>query len=85
MANRKTLGCGSCSFESRNPKLLSPTTPVIRLGVGFEGALRLKAAIDECVMRLNQYNRSSSAGRQSKLELVIYLNKKRIQIVGARP
>ncbi len=85
MANRKTLSCGSCSYQQRNPKTLSPSTPVIKIGVSFEEALKLKAAIDECVMRLNQYNRATSSGRQSKLEMAVYLDKNRIQILGAQP
>ena len=83
--SKKTKGCGSCNFDSKNPRSLSSNTKVVKLNEGFEDALKLKAAVDECVMRLNQYNRASSAGRKAVMEMLVYFGKKRIQVLGNKP
>ncbi len=83
--SKKTKGCGSCNFDSMSPRSLLSNTKVVKLKLGFEEALKLKVAMDECVMRLNQYNRASSAGRKAVMEMVVYFDKKRIQVLGDRP
>lgn len=82
--SKKTQSCGSCYFVGMNPKAISATTKVIKLKVDFEGALKLKAAIDECVAWLNKYNRASSAGRNSRMEIAVYVEKERIQVLKGK-
>lgn len=79
---KKTTACGSCNFASTSPITLQANTKVVQVTLGFEDALKLKTAIDECVLRLNGYNRSSREGRRAQLKLVVYFTKERIQVLG---
>jgi hypothetical protein len=51
---------------------LSPDTRVLNVTVGFEDALKLNLAIDECVRQLNRYNRALHSGRQMGVSLIIF-------------
>lgn len=78
----KTFGFGGCTFARTSPKLdaLSPATPMLNISIPFEEALKLSLAVDECIRRLNSYNRATRAGKRSGLNLAIHLSKGRITI-----
>ena len=86
MANTllKKEACGSCSFDVVNPKDVPTKIKVVNVNLKFEDALKLKAAVDECVIRLNRLNRSTSAAKKSRLKLVTYFGKKRIQVIEVK-
>lgn len=82
----KTFSFGGCDFGRTSPKLqnLSPTTKVLNVEVGFEEALKLHLAIEECIRKLNSYKRSTTAGKRSALNLAIHLSKGRLTINEAK-
>ena len=74
---------GTCSFKAMSPNLdaLTSSTSVINLTLTFEEALKLNLAIDEGVRKLNAVNRSTKAGREIALKLIVYLDKKRLNVL----
>lgn len=67
----KTFSFGGCDFGRTLPPLaaLSPKTQVLNIEVRFEEALKLHLAIGECIRKLNSYNRSTTAGKRTALNL----------------
>ncbi|MHB1323477.1 MAG: hypothetical protein ACYCXZ_03910 [Coriobacteriia bacterium] len=78
----KTFSFGGATFGKLSPKLgaLSPTTRVLNVTLSFEEALKLNLAVDECLRRLNSYNRSTSAGKQAALNIAVHLDKGRVTV-----
>lgn len=68
---------GACSFRKSSPP--APVT-AINFTIAFEEALKLSLAIDECVRKLNRYDRAKSRGKAAALALIIHLDKKRIRV-----
>ena len=60
---------------------LSPETKVLDIVVPFEDALKLNIAIDECVRKLNRYDRGKVEGKKAALQLNIYLDKRRVMVL----
>ncbi len=81
----KTASFGACSFRKTSPPLakLSPQTRVLNVLIPFEDALKLNVAIDECVRKLNSYNRSFRTGKNAGLCLAVHLDKGRVTITEA--
>ena len=79
----KMMSFGSCTFERTIHRIhsLSSDTKVLDIVVPFEGALKLNLAIDECVRRLNRYNKNTIEGKKAALQLDIYLHKNRIMVL----
>jgi hypothetical protein len=79
---QKESSFGGCAYERTSPKheVLSPETRVLNLVISFEEALKLNVAIDECVRRLNSYNRSTTAGKRAAMNLTIHLHADRIAV-----
>ena len=73
---------GGCTFEGTSPKVanLSAQTPMLNLWMSFEKALKFSLAVQECVRKLNSYNRGAKAGRQTGLNVAVHLHKRRIKI-----
>ena len=78
---KKGASCGSCDYRSRSPIVVASTTKALNVKLSFEDSLKLKAAIDECVSRLNNRNRATKSGKSATLELIVYLDNQRVQIV----
>ena len=76
----KTSSFGACTFAKTSPAQLSVDTPALNVVLSFEEALKLNLAIDECVRKLNSYNRATAAGKNAGLTMVIHLDKHRIRI-----
>jgi len=70
--------CGSCDFRKPSPPVKKPET--INVHLNFEDALKLNAAIQEGVRRLNSYNRSTKKGKNAALCLAVFLGKNRITV-----
>jgi hypothetical protein len=81
-ASTKTFSFGGCDFSRTSPDLskLSPDTQMLNIVISFEDALKLHLAIGECVARLNSYNRSTTAGKRSAVNLAVHLSKGRITV-----
>jgi hypothetical protein len=71
---------GSCRFSKTSPVQIAADTKVINFTISFEDALRLNLAVDECVRKLNRYDRSRGRGKKTALALVIHLDKGRIRV-----
>jgi hypothetical protein len=78
----KTFSFGGCSVSYIGPEVskLSPQTRMLNLTVSFEEALKLNLAIQECVRKLNTYNRSTSAGKRMALNVAVHLQDERITV-----
>ena len=58
----------------------SSSTAVLEVVLPFEEALKFSLAVDECVRRLNKYNRATRAGKSSALKVAIRLNRGRVTV-----
>lgn len=80
MPLKKKFTFGTCGYTRTSPKTLSSDSKAINILLPFEEALKLNLAVDECVRRLNSYNRSTKAGKSAALNLTVYFASKRIAI-----
>lgn len=78
----KAYTFGTCSFSKMSPpqSQLSSETKGVNVFLSFEEALKLNLAIDECIRRLNSYNRATTGGRGAALVLTMFLDKNRITV-----
>jgi hypothetical protein len=74
--------CGAAKYAKTNPSegAINSATKIVNIIISFEEALKLNLAIDECVRRLNSYNRATVDGRRSALNIALHLNKQRITV-----
>ncbi len=86
----KTDSCGACTvvLKTRATTLdLADVNVVVNLAVSFEEALKLKAAVDEGIRRLNNLDRSpgkAGAKEGSKLTVKLGAGQQRIMVIGPR-
>jgi len=78
----KAYTFGTCSFAKMSPprSQLSSETKGVNVFLTFDEALKLNIAIDECVRRLNSYNRATTGGKSVALVLTMFLGKNRITV-----
>ena len=86
MTNIKTKSFGGCNFERTSPpqENLSSDTKSLNIAISFEEALKLNLALDECIRKLNTYNRSTKAGKSAAVNLCIHLKAGRIAILQGK-
>ncbi len=79
---KKTFSFGTCTIAKTSPARdkFSPDTRILNVAVTFENGLKLALAIDECLRRLNSYNRNTRAGRRSAMNIAIHLEQERITV-----
>jgi hypothetical protein len=79
----KSDSCGACDVVSITPEGFDrEKNEWLTIRVEFGEALKLKAAVDECVRRLNNLNRQLSAGKSEPLVLKIKWEGKRVVVFG---
>ena len=66
--------------DADSPASIKEGTTTINFTISFEEALKFNLAVDECVRKLNSYNRAKTRGKQAALALVIHLDKGRIRV-----
>lgn len=73
---------GGCTVEGTSPPAtgLSPKTSMLNVWMPFEEALKLSLAIQECVRKLNTYDRSTKLGKRTGLNITVHLHKRRITV-----
>jgi|GEM_PF-1869199 len=73
---------GTCEVAHVSPQDLPTDGPgsVVNLVLGFEEALKLNLALDEAVRRVNRYNRGTRVGKLAGVQLIVYLEKRRINV-----
>jgi hypothetical protein len=78
----KTFSFGTSRYAKTSPAraTLSSSTAILNLYLTFEEALKLNLSIDECIRKLNKYNRSTTAGKSEGLNLAIHLDQERITV-----
>lgn len=82
----KKASFGICDFTRTSPRLadLSPDTKVLNIEITFEEALKLNLAIDDCVHRLNSYNRGRITGKRTCSNLAIHLSRGVITVLEGK-
>jgi len=82
----KTFSFGGCRFSGTSPKVsaVSSETRMLNVYMTFEEALKLNLAVQECVRRLNTYNRSTAEGKRTGLNIAIHLQMGRITVNEAK-
>jgi hypothetical protein len=82
MGSLKTFSFGAAEISGYSPKRENWTkdTKVINIKVGFEEALKLNLALDECIRKLNKYKMSTSEGKRAAVNLVLHLHLNRIAV-----
>jgi len=72
---------GSARYARTSPDVAAQGVESINVYLTFEEALRLLLAVQSCVMNLNKYNRSSSAGRDMGLLFSFKTKTKSITVI----
>lgn len=67
---KKTFG--SCSFSHISPKPAEAVPKALNVVIPFEEALKLHLSIGQALAKLNSYNRSTTAGKRSAVNVCIY-------------
>ncbi|MGE0876149.1 MAG: hypothetical protein AB7O31_15920 [Burkholderiales bacterium] len=78
----KKFSFGGCTVSGFSPEVsaISPKTEMLNVSISFEDALKLNLAIQECVRKLNSYNRSTSVGKRTGLNIAVHLQNRRITV-----
>ena len=86
MGELKSFSYGACLISDYSPakESLSANTKVLNLKVGFEEALKLNLALDECIRKLNRYKMSSTAGKRAAVNIVVHFHADRIAIAETK-
>jgi hypothetical protein len=72
---KKTFG--GCDIDHLRPKADAGLPAALNVVVSFEDALKLHLALGQALAKLNGYNRSTSAGRRSAVNLCIHAGKRK--------
>ena len=75
---KKTFG--SVRVARFSPMLPAQTPKAINIHISFEEAMRLHLGLGQALAKLNSYDRSTKAGKQSAVNLCLYTDKQRITI-----
>ncbi len=83
MGDIKTFSFGGCDIAKFSPKVVAMTsqTKAINIVIGFDEALKLNLALDECVRKINKYKRTTKTGKRAAVNLVVYLQANRLAVV----
>lgn len=86
MGIQKAFSFGACQISAYSPKkeTISADTKVLNIKIGFEEALKLNLALDECLRKLNKYKMSTKEGKGAAVNFVIHLNADRISILEGK-
>jgi hypothetical protein len=78
----KQFSFGTCMFERTSPSRdkITGDTPVINVIIGFDEALKLNLAVDECIRKLNRYKKSTTVGKRAAMNLTILLDQGRVSV-----
>ena len=79
---KKVYSFGACAFNGTSPQRdkLCSTTKILNIFIPFEEALKLNLSIDECVRKLNRYDRRTARGKEATVRLMVHLDTERIDI-----
>jgi hypothetical protein len=69
---RKKQSFGSCNFSRISPAPGEAVPKAMNVVISFEEALKLHLSIGQALAKLNSYNRSTTAGKRSALNICMY-------------
>ncbi len=69
---------GSVTIDHFSPSRENEWPKAINVHISFEEAMRLHLGLSEVLSQLNKYNRATTAGRRSAVNLCLYPQKHRI-------
>lgn len=75
---------GLAKYVRTQPDVASQDVKSINIEMSFEEAMKLSLAIQSCLMQLNRYNRSTTAGREMGLLLSILTSTGTITVIEKR-
>ena len=79
---KETFGSAHVDFFS--PALPDAVPPAMNMVLSFEEALKLHLSLGQLLGHLNGYNRSTSDGKRTAVNLCLYTKQKRIAVVEGR-
>jgi hypothetical protein len=82
-AKRKST-IGSSYVDHFSPALPEATPKAINVHLSFEEALKLHLSLGQLLGHLNGYNRSTSDGKRTAVNLCVYTKQQRIAVVEGK-
>lgn len=81
---KRKVTYGSSNIDHFSPALPDGTPKAVNVILSFEEALKLHLSLGQLLGHLNGYNRSTSDGKRSAVNLCIYTGPKRIAVVEGK-
>jgi hypothetical protein len=78
---RRKSTFGSAGIDHFSPALPEGTPKAINMVLSFEDAMRLHLSLGQLLGHLNGYDRSTSDGRRTAVNLCVYTQQRRIAVV----
>ena len=75
---KQTFGSNDVARISPEPK--EDSGQAINIIISFEEALKLHLSLGQALAKLNSYNRATTGGKRSAVNLCLYPHKKRITV-----
>ncbi len=75
---------GLADYVRTQPDIAAQGVKSVNIEMSFEEALRLSLAIQSCLMQLNRYKRSTTAGREMGMLLSIKTDSNTITVIEKR-
>lgn len=75
---------GSMDVARISPEPVAGAPAAMNIIVSFEEALKLHLSLGQALAKLNSYNRSTTAGKRSAVNVCLYTQKKRITVNEAQ-
>ena len=74
---------GACRYVRTSPDVVQKGVKSLNVELQLEEALKLRLALDSCLLSLNRYNRSTSKGRAMAVVLSIKTKHSQIAVIEA--
>jgi hypothetical protein len=78
---KRKVTFGSANVDHFSPPLPESTPKAINIVLSFEEALKLHLSLGQLLGHLNGYNRSTTDGKRSAVNLCVYTQAERIAVV----
>jgi hypothetical protein len=75
---------GSAGIDHFSPALPDGTPKAINMVLNFEDAMRLHLSLGQLLGRLNGYDRSTTEGKRTAVNLCVYTQQERIAVVEGK-
>ena len=75
---------GGCRFEYYRPKAIGVNTKIIDFYLKFEEALELQIALQDCLLKLNRYNKARAEGSRQVMVISAHIKTNRINVLTSQ-